>query len=196
MKLIKDLGMRRYEKGQRRRRFGLFLCHYCNKEIERKYCAGLKQKSCGCRLTIKYNDTNENKARLYRIWSNMKSRCYNPNSKNYKYYGNKGITVFKQWKNNYIIFNIWALCHGYKDNLTIDRRDNDKDYNPENCRWITMAEQAHNRKDNKLNWLTVRLVRALCKDNYTIKELFEIFNISKQNLQRIIRNKRWKEEVV
>ena len=194
MKLIKDLGMKKCK--DRPRRWALFLCSYCNKEIERKHCDGLKQKSCGCRVTVKYNDANENKTRLYSIWSNMKSRCYNPNSKNYKYYGNKGIAVFKQWKNNYIIFNIWALCHGYKDNLTIDRRDNDKGYNPENCRWITMAEQAHNRKDNKLNWLTVRLVRALYKDNYTIKELFEIFNISKQNLQRIIRNKRWKEEVV
>lgn len=98
-------------------------------------------KSCGC-LQRKHGESNRNITRLYRIWRNMKTRCYNPNQSNYKYYYAKGIKVYKKWKNDYLTFKKWALANGYKNDLTIDRIDNNGNYEPLNCQWITLSENS------------------------------------------------------
>lgn len=87
--------------------------------------------------------------RLYRIWGGMKSRCYNPNQRNYKYYGAKGIEVCEEWKSSFEAFRKWATENGYQEDLTIDRIDGDKGYSPDNCRWTTMSEQLKNRRQFK-----------------------------------------------
>lgn len=84
---------------------------------------------------------------LYRSWYHMKSRCSNPNDKNYDIYGGRGITVCDEWRNSFETFRDWAFANGYADNLTIDRIDNDKGYSPENCRWISIAEQQRNKSN-------------------------------------------------
>ena len=71
----------------------------------------------------------------------MKSRCYNSKASKYYLYGGKGITVCEEWKNNFMSFYDWAMTNGYKDGLTIDRIDSDKNYCPENCKWATYKEQ-------------------------------------------------------
>jgi hypothetical protein len=77
--------------------------------------------------------------RPYDIWCGMRQRCHNPKNKRYKYYGAKGITITKDWE-NFDTFYHWAINNGYSDTLTIDRKDSEKDYSPENCRWITAGE--------------------------------------------------------
>lgn len=77
----------------------------------------------------------------------MRSRCNNPNTNNYKYYGAKGIKVCEEW-NSFKTFYDWAINHGYSDNLTLDRIDSNKGYEPQNCHWISISEQQRNRSDN------------------------------------------------
>lgn len=86
--------------------------------------------------------------KLRKTYSNMKERCYNPNAKGYKYYGGKGINICDEWLSDKIKFFNWSLDNGYNEGLSIDRIETDKDYEPNNCRWITMAEQQSNRTNN------------------------------------------------
>lgn len=85
------------------------------------------------------------KTRLYRIWSNIKTRCYNVNDTHYKRWGAKGVVMCDEWRNDFKAFYDWAMSHGYSDELTIDRIDNNKGYEPTNCRWVTLAENNRNK---------------------------------------------------
>lgn len=95
------------------------------------------------------------KDRLYRIWHNMKGRCYNPKNKKYVYYGGKNITVCDEWKNDFIKFKNWALNNGYQDNLTIDRIDSNKSYYPENCQWVTLSENTIRSNDKNKTYKAI-----------------------------------------
>jgi hypothetical protein len=88
--------------------------------------------------------------RLYKTWASMIQRCYNPNNKEYKNYGARGIVVCNEWKNSFESFNEWAISSGYNKKLTIERIDVNKNYEPSNCRWATSKEQARNTRVNKL----------------------------------------------
>lgn len=86
--------------------------------------------------------------RLYNIWLNMKQRCSNPKASHYEYYGGKGVSVCEEWKKSFSTFRDWALSNDYEDGLTIDRIESDKDYCPENCRWVTHLKQMSNTTRN------------------------------------------------
>ena len=90
----------------------------------------------------------ESKTRLHDIWRSMKSRCKNETNGSYRWYGGKGIQVCEEWDTYFIAFREWAMNNGYNDILTIDRIDSSRDYEPDNCRWVTMKEQQNNRCNN------------------------------------------------
>lgn len=92
----------------------------------------------------------EGESRLYNIWSGIRDRCLNRNNSDYPDYGGRGITICEEWSNNFETFRDWALDNRYRDGLTIDRIYNNASYSPENCRWITMKEQARNKRNNVL----------------------------------------------
>jgi hypothetical protein len=108
-----------------------------------------KTQSCGCKRFESHNKKHGMKhTRIYEIWCGMKKRCYNPHSKSYEHYGNKGITVCNEWLHNFENFYKWSILNGYNDNLQIDRIDTNGNYTPKNCRWITHAEQQRNKTNN------------------------------------------------
>ena len=87
---------------------------------------------------------------LYKKWLNMRQRCNNPKSTYYKYYGGRGIRVCDEWSlrgKGYKNFYAWAIENGYKKGLTLDRIDVNGNYEPNNCRWVTMKEQSINKRN-------------------------------------------------
>jgi hypothetical protein len=99
----------------------------------------------------------------------MKRRCCDPNNKRYALYGGRGITVCNEWASDYMVFRDWAMASGYADDLTIDRKNNDLGYCPENCRWSTSKEQENNMSRNRvINYLG---------ENHTMSEWSELLNI-------------------
>jgi hypothetical protein len=94
-----------------------------------------------------------NNKRIGHIFRGMVQRCYNSDDKSHKWYGEKGVGICKEWLNNPILFEEWSLNNGYTDGLTIDRIDSEKDYSPENCQWIPLAENT--QKAGKVNWITI-----------------------------------------
>lgn len=127
-------------------------------------------KSCGClrkeKRIIKHGLTH---TRLFNIWSNLKQRCNNPNASGYDCYGGRGITYCKEWE-NFEPFMNWAVFNGYTDDLTIDRINVNGNYEPDNCRWITIKEQMNNMRSNRL--ITYN------GETHNLKQWSEIVNIT------------------
>ena len=110
----------------------------------------------------------ESNTRLYRIWSSMKHRCRGKNHEAYHNYGGRGIKVCDEW-NKYKAFRKWALENGYSDELTLDRIDNNGNYEPSNCRWATMKQQCANKRTN--HYVIVngeKMIIAECSRKYGI----------------------------
>jgi hypothetical protein len=103
-------------------------------------------KSCGCIKKKREHSPIYN--RLYSIWKNMKTRCYSKNKGDYHRYGGRGIKVCSVWNEDFGLFAKWALEAGYADNLTLDRKNNDGNYCPDNCRWVTRRQQSNNMSSN------------------------------------------------
>lgn len=115
----------------------------------------------------------KSKTRLWVVWCGMKQRCYNPNSTHYKSYGARGIKICDEWL-DFQNFHDWAYANGYDENApkgkcTIDRIDNNKGYSPDNCRWISIKEQANNKQQSV--WVKIN------GETKTLMEWCKVYNI-------------------
>lgn len=101
------------------------------------------------RLKGKFNHLykhGHSNTRLHKIWQNMRNRCLNQRTPDFKYYGERGIRICKDW-DNFVCFEEWAVNNGYTKELTLDRIDVNGNYCPSNCRWVTRKVQSNNKRN-------------------------------------------------
>lgn len=120
------------------RKWAVFKCPVCGKEVNCLRYKGLKQTACSYSCAHKSHE--QSGTRFYNIWQAMKQRCENPNNPKYNIYGGKGIKVCPQWQSFEGFLKDNASL--YAENLTIDRIDPSKDYCPENIHWVTLSENS------------------------------------------------------
>lgn len=149
-----------------RNRHEYYLCRCdCGKErqIQKNSIVKGYTKSCGCYNKEVVSKTHKihghRNTRIYHIWENMKQRCLNSNSPHYMKYGGRGIGVCFEWL-TFKNFLEWAEGNGYSKGLTLDREDNDLDYCPYNCRWITNMRQQGNKRNTRFVNVDGEMVHA------------------------------------
>lgn len=162
---------------------GLCNAHYARLRRYGNPCAG---------GTFKIHTPNLSDTPEYRVWSRMKSRCYNKNTNDYKYYGGRGIKVCDRWLHSFPDFYKDMGSRPYPE-AKIDREDNNKDYCKDNCHWISHAENMRNTRFNVLNWFTVRSMRRLRKLGYDYEQLRKIYNIKERTIRSVCNNESWRE---
>lgn len=143
-------------------------------------------KSCGCYNSKRASKFCKDKTiipnkRIMYIWQSIKQRCYNQKSISYKNYGAKGIKICDEWKNNPKLFYTWSIKNGYRDDLTIDRINSDKDYCPENCRWVDWKTQMRNTNRN--------VIITYKEETNCVKYFIDKYNLNKFAIYSRLRKK-------
>lgn len=113
--------------------------------------------------------------KLYEVWQGIKQRTGNPNNRAYKNYGGRGIELAAEWRDDFVAFWSWAVSHGYRDGLHIDRIDNDGPYAPSNCRFVTRAENQANTR--------VAVVHSYWGEPLTLNEASRRFRVDKKTIR-------------
>lgn len=186
------------KQGKKKGNYYFYLCKCdCGNEciVQKENLQNGATQSCGClqkeiatkniiKISTKHGFAKHgNTEKLYKVWHSMKERCYNKKNKMYKYYGQRNITVCDEWKKDYINFRKWALNNGYRIGLDLDRIDNNGNYEPKNCRFISHKDNLMNRS----NTIKININGIL----YSFEELSKMYNIKKTTLQtRYNRGKR------
>ena len=152
-------------------------------------CQDRPRMSCGCLQELR-------STRVYTSWRCMKQRCLNKNSTNYSYYGGRGISICDEWM-MFPPFYEWSISHGYQEDLTLDRIDNDGNYTPDNCRWVDWHTQASNRRPRqRKEWCDMK--KSVSQDQtdklpiwrqYTlsVEEASEYFRIGINKMRNIVK---------
>lgn len=150
----------------------------CGKEVtvrNHNLLAG-HTKSCGCgRVGPRPRVERDEHATLYRVWTNVRQRTGNPCNPNWDRYGGRGIA---NHLGDYSTFRTWAFAHGYKQGLTLDRRNNNGDYRYDNLRWVPRSVQARNTRRNVLNPNLVRKIRRLHRAGHGPKAIQRMIGVA------------------
>jgi hypothetical protein len=131
------------------------------------------------------------KEKLYSVWKALRKRCCNKNNNDYKYYGGKGVSVYKEW-DDYQVFKKYCLDNGWRPELEIDRIDNNGNYEPGNCRFVSHKKNSQTRSTSKLTQTDADGIRLLYSTGrYTQQELSIIYKISRPNVANVLINNIW-----
>ncbi len=174
------------EKSNDRHKLYRIKCEVCGWEtaIQSRHICRLSQKCNHINSAGQYIANNKKinwqNSRIKNIYQGLIQRCYNQKDESYRWYGAKGIKVCEEWINNPASFESWALKNGYKDNLTIDRINSDKDYCPDNCRWVSMVDNSKYKSTTSL--ITVNDIA------HTGREWATILNLGVNTINKMLRN--------
>lgn len=133
--------------------------------------------------------------RLYCIWKHILERCYKVKTQSYPRYGGRGITVCPEWRYGFTTFVKWSKENGYDDSLQIDRIDNNGNYCPENCRWVTQQENQQNSTNAKLNVEKVKAIRTLDTMGISRKQIAKLFSVCHDTIRRVVNGESWQNVV-
>lgn len=157
-------------------------CSECGWETDSKKSDIKKATKCThigiCGNYIDFRSSWSNN-RLARIFNKMKQRCYSTSDKDYRWYGEKGISICEEWLNNPKLFEEWSFANGYTDELTIDRKDESKNYCPENCRWVSSKDNA--------KYKSTTLLLDVDGEIHTGREWADVLNIGTNTINNYIR---------
>lgn len=135
---------------------------------------------------VKHGAARKETLPLYRVWNSMKARCTVETCDMYHNYGGRGIGICVEWAEDPAAFVCWALAAGYRSGLSIDRIDNDADYSPDNCRWVSQTEQCRNKRNNRFV--------AYKGENYTNADLARLAGLHPSVLHCRIHRYGWSVE--
>lgn len=148
-----------------------------------------KYKPKGCaKCTSSLNGLSSHP--LYSKWRGIIARCEYKNINMYYRYGGRGISMCREWRDDFMKFYNWSLENGWKEGLEIDRKNTDGDYTPDNCRYVTRTFNNRNSTQCKLDWDKVDYIREH-KDKYTSRELADKFGVGTDTIRSVIRGKSW-----
>lgn len=192
---IKDVAPYTRKNGTQDRK-ALFQCK-CGNQFESVISIVKKgnTQSCGClhsRISSeRLTQHGFSQTAIYKVWKNMRSRCYNPKHKSFKDYGGRGIKVCDEWINNPSVFVNWAISNGYKKGLQLDRINNDGNYEPNNCRFVTPKVNTRNRRNTKIGFSDIREINLLKKQNpkLTTVEIAERYRVNPATIRKILSRK-------
>lgn len=134
--------------------------------------------------------SNGNCPKIYSCWRNMKQRCFNPKNPLWHRYGGRGIKICNDWL-EFKNFMEWAYANGYKEGLSLDRIDNDGDYKPSNCQWITVGKNSQKNRRVKLNYQIAVEIRK--RINERSSDLAKEYGVAINTISTIKHDKSWKE---
>lgn len=172
-----------------------FLCKCdCGNIHEAAYSSlmGGSTKSCGClrREAVASKNYKHGYAGTptHRAWKGMKDRCYNSRSESYENYGARGITVCSRWRGDFLAF-LKDMGPRPFDKSSIDRRNNNGNYEPSNCRWSTPMEQNRNNRRNKLDQATADSIRVMHRNGIRPKRIINALGLSRSVVENVLYNK-------
>lgn len=176
------------------------ICTMCRAELDENCFAKNKnaidglQKGCKECHKKYYRSYKEKFGPAFTVWKSMLQRCRDKNCKDYLRYGGRGIKVCKEWEDNVDVFTKWSYANGYKEGLTIDRIDNNGNYEPGNCCFISAAGNIRHRSTTVLDVDKVSRIKSLLLDGKNSdREIGEMFGVSRLTISSIKHGQAWKD---